>query len=257
MFSLTIDGQINLDLNLFTKIHRLILINPTDRVLALVDSHILPQLEHLSINNVGPASIVSHLQKTIFSNGFSNLQSYYMHGHRIVPVIEDWRQSPALRVLKVSYVESFVFTAILAACPNLYFLDLGIVNPSKPSTGVKPHRNLKHFILRTSYNTWSNNEYEGFLTDMFAYLPNVEKLSTHRRDKVSIINNSFIKYNWLSSILASYFPLLRRYYCYFHVFHIGHIKIKIGPHLMNIVNQLKDNFQNVHRNRYQSRLIID
>jgi len=253
LYTLIIINYIDLNLCLFNKIRRLILINPSNKLLEQFDICTFHNLEYLSVNCIGPISGISSLYKKIFLNNFPNLKSDYNLGHEAIRRIEGWIQSPILRILKIGFVEFFIFKAILSICPNLYYLDFGIIIPSESSTKIEPHLNLKQLILRTSYNTWSVS----VIKDVFACIPNLEKLSIHRKDNISIIRKSFIKYDWLSSIILSYFPLPHRFYCYFHIFHLGKTEIVIGPHLKNILNQIIENFENVHKNRYQTRLIID
>jgi hypothetical protein len=167
------------------------------------------------------------------------------------------RQTQTLHILKIESVELSVFKRILSICPNLYYLDMGIIIPSKSSSVIEPHMNLKHLILRTSYNHSSESESESVLKDLFSCLPKLEKLSIHRRNNISIIRPSFIKYDWYSSLLSSYFPLLRRFYCYFHLLHVNNVKIVIGPNLKIVLRRIMENFQNIYKNRYDACLFID
>lgn len=251
--TLIIDGHINLNLCLFNQIRALILINPNDELLVQIDTCMLDNLEHLSVNFIRPIYRI----KKVFSNGFPNLRSYYNLGHDTIRTIERSIQKPNLRRLKLGYMELFIFKAILSSCPNLYYLDFGIIISYKSSSKIEPHLNLKQLILRTAYKTWPSNENLSIFENIFICIPNLEKLSIHRRDNISIIRQSFIKYDWLSSIIHRYFPKLHQFYFYFHVFQLRNAKIQIGPHLKNILDQIIENFQNVYTNRYQARLIID
>jgi len=257
LYALTIDGYIDLNLSIFNKIRRLTLINPTDKLLEQFDLCRFDNLEHFSVTCVGPTYRIHYLHDMIFSNRFPNLKSYYNLNYEKIRSTEQWSDSPIIRILKIGFVEFSTFKAILSICPNLYYLDFGIIIPSKSSSKIEPHSNLKQLILRTKYNTWPVNQNLSIFEDLFTCIPNLEKLSIHRRDNISIISKSFIKYDWLSSILNSYFPLLHRFYCYFHIFQVRNSRIVVGPHLKNILNQIMDNFQNVYKNRYQARLIID
>ncbi|CAF5074260.1 unnamed protein product, partial [Rotaria sp. Silwood1] len=93
--------------------------------------------------------------------------------------------------------------------------------------------------------------------NLFLCLSNLEKLSIHRKDNISIIKKSFITYDWLSSIIQIYLPVLKQFNYYFHVFQLNNTKIQIGPHLNNILKKIIENFYYVHNNRYHARLIID
>jgi len=254
LYALTIDGYFDLNLSIFNKIRRLTLINPTDKLLEQFDLCRFDNLEHFSVTCVGPTYRIHYLHDMIFSNRFPNLKSYYNLNYEKIRSTEQWSDSPIIRILKIGFVEFSTFKAILSTCPNLYYLDFGIEIENEFSSKIEPHLNLKQLILRTSYNNWPTNEN---LSILFACIPNLEKLSIHRKDNISIIRKSFIKYDWLSSMINSYFPLLCRFYCYFHIFKLGNSKIRIGPNLKDIVNQIIENFHSVHNNRSQARLIID
>ena len=122
---------------------------------------------------------------------------------------------------------------------------------------IETHMNLKHLILRTSHQRRSESVNEPIFEVIFSCLPKLEKLSIHRRNNISIIQTSFIKYDWYSSLLSFYFPLLRRFYCYLHVLHVNNVKIVLGPNLKNILDRIIGNFRNIYKNRYDARLIID
>jgi hypothetical protein len=257
LYTLTINDSLNVNLSLFSNLHRLILINPIDELLVQFEIHQFKNLEHLSIRCVGPSHQMPCLYQRIFSNGFLNLQSYHSLGYEWIGRIEGWTGTSILRILKIREIQTFVFRSILSTCPNLYYLDCEIIIRNKSSSKIESHLNLKHLVLRTSYNAWLYDENLLIFKDLFACIPNLEKLTIHRRDNISIINKSFIKYDWLSLILRLYFPLLQRFYCYFHVFQLQNTRIEIGPYLRNILNQIIENFQYVHQNRYYARLIID
>ena len=78
-----------------------------------------------------------------------------------------YAQSQTLCVLKIGYVELSIFKSILSVCPNLSYLDMGITIPSTSSTPIESHVNLKHLILRTSYNIWLENKNELILKDLY------------------------------------------------------------------------------------------
>ena len=255
--TLKIDGYLELNLFAFNAIRNLILINPTDQLLTQFGIYPFAELEYLSVNCVGPSSQISFLYQLIFSNYFPRLEFYSNLSCETIQSIGNWTGSPHLRKLKLGYIKVSVIQTILSLCPNLYHLECGIIIPSDLSTRIKRHLKLKHLILKTSYRTLAKNENLPVLEDLFSCLPNLEKLSFHRRDNISIIRRSFLKYHWLSSIISLYFPLLRKFDFYFHLFRLRNGHIVIGPCLQIILEEMKENFQKIHSNRYQARLIID
>jgi hypothetical protein len=256
LYTLIINEPLNLNLGLFWNLRRLILINPIDELLSQLELYKFQTLEHLSIRRIRRSLQMFSLNQTIFSNGFSNLKSYNLE-YKWIGRLNVFTESPILRILKIEAVHFFVLRSILSICPNLYYLDVGIIIENQSSSKIEPHLNLKHLILRTLYYAWPNDQNISIFKDLFTCIPNLERLSIHRRDNISILKKSLIKYDWFSSIIGSCLPLLQRFYCYLHIFQLRNARIQIGPHLRNIVNKIIENFQYVHQNRYQARLIID
>ncbi|CAF1179894.1 unnamed protein product [Rotaria sordida] len=115
------------------------------------------------------------------------INEYLIFGHEAIRRIEGWQQLVILRVLKIGYIELLIFQTILSVCPNLNYFDLGIIIQSQLFSEIKSHINLKQLILRTSYNDLSKNENMLIFKNIFLCLPNLEKLSIHRNDNISII----------------------------------------------------------------------
>ncbi|CAF0742934.1 unnamed protein product [Adineta ricciae] len=258
LYSLSINDRTTIQLQSFNNLSRLILNNPTDKTLIQVQILPFDNLKHISLEVLRSSEAISSLHEKIFTNGFPKLTSFHHIGESVLRNINQWTQTITLHYLKLHYLDLSSIKLLLIICPNLYYLHTGITLPSEPSRQeVRPHANLKHLVLKTNRNTWKNNGQVPVFKDLFSCVPNLEQLTLHRSDNISIINRNFINYDWLSTIIPLYFPFLRRFYCYFHIFHVGQANIVIGPRMNNIFNQIVQQFDHVYRNLFKARLIVD
>jgi hypothetical protein len=243
--TLIINRAVDTNLNHFTKIRHLILRYPTDKLLGQLNANVLPHMEYLSVNHMH-ISVINHipnLYDKIFSNNLPNLKSCSLVEWSTITEIQQWSQSPSLRVLKVGTINLFICKAILSSCPNLYFLQLGRLTSSERSFHIKPHMILKRLIIKTDAFVQPWNEFD--VNSCLLYVPNLEYLSVHRSDMMLIS-----KFDWLASMVTCHLPLLRRFYFYCHIFSVEVIDPEI------LVTQIQEKFKNVHHNGYQSKLII-
>ncbi|CAF3242942.1 unnamed protein product [Rotaria sp. Silwood2] len=252
IYTLIINRSSNVYLTYFIEIRRLSLVNPTAELIGEFDNSVVPYLEYLSMSCESLTYYMPGFIKKNFSNNFPNLRSCHLIGVEPIYTSEGWTQSPSIRILKVGFIDLFIYPAILLACPNLCFLAL----ETSFSTNTFPHNqsymNLKRLDIRFPFRMWPRNAH--VIGIFFACLPNLEQLTVHRLDELSINIQFFLNDDWLASKIASYLSLLRQFTFYLHVFrknrHFESIPDKI-------LHQLQENFKNAHNNRYQSRLIID
>jgi len=130
IYTLKIDYAINIDLNYFTNIHRLILISPTSNQLKQVVFNPLPYLEHLTIGyeHFLYSYYIPDLCEKIFSNKFPHLTSCYLLEPRILEIIPNLTESIQIRILKLDNIDIFIYKNILSLCPNLYLFQFTIIN---------------------------------------------------------------------------------------------------------------------------------
>ncbi|CAF0837273.1 unnamed protein product [Adineta steineri] len=249
--SILIINEIQIELDQFTHIRCLILTIPFYRQIHQLSTHTFPYLEHLSINFLTqsfPYNIFNIYNK-IFSNEFPCLQSSYLQQAEVIHRFETWTHTLSLRKLKVGKINIFTYKAILSSCSNLYYrkfiknISKGILLPDKT------HVNLKKMIIELPlWNSYTLSEMNNFLS----YVPNLEQFSIYHAEFCADING-YLSYDWLSSSINSYLPLLHSFNYYFELFYFG---LSNTYDMENILSQIKEHFKKVHNNQYQSRLTI-
>jgi hypothetical protein len=250
--TLIIDTQIEEKLICFPNLHRLILDYVTDDLIFQLNSNTLPNLEYLSIDHKVHPFHMPDLRTKIFSNTFPNLKYCSISRMKLPCAIQDWTQSLSLRILKVNDIDSFIYTSILLACPNLYFLKFKLSVKSKIQSSIVSHTNLKRLIINMKHDDWPWDD--SVLEGYFLCIPNLEQLNISR----SISGNSnmmdyFQYYDWLLSMISSH--LLSLYQFKFDLYinrYIGLIEFDV----QDICRRLKINFNNVYKGRYESRLVV-
>ncbi|CAF0739288.1 unnamed protein product [Rotaria sordida] len=222
VYTLIVGRAININLNRFLNIRYLKLECPLKRVLAQLNSNILPYLKHLSI---------SHLD--------------------ILITIDEWISLPSLHTLKISCITSLAYQTILTACPNLVYLELSIFSSDQLKLNIESHKNLKKMIINVidMIWPWDDKVFHSYLS----CVPNLEKLNVYRSIFVSKITESLLNYDWLASKIDLYLLLLCRFNFYLKVIRSD---IFIEPNIENILCQIEEIFLHKHNNRYQSRHLI-
>jgi hypothetical protein len=247
--SLITIGEVDINLNNFQNLHRLILHYPSNKLLQQIENDILPNLEYLSIPDI--LFGMSPIFQKIFSNKFPNLKFCHFFGFETIETILQWTQIPSLRILKIGLIDFHAYKSILSACPNLYYLKLKMFQSYLKLSDIQSHSNLKKLELYSEINDWRYNDQ---LIDSFlGCVSNLEQLSIYRWISVSKIIELIPDYDWLSSIIAIRLPILK----YFNLcLHLEYYSEFIEFLNIEIRRQLRDCFFNAHQNRYQSRFII-
>ncbi|CAF4712127.1 unnamed protein product [Rotaria sp. Silwood1] len=252
IYTLTITQSMNVNLIHFIELRRLSLVNPTAELISQFDTSIVPYLEYLSVNCEALTYYMPDFIRKIFSNHFRNLRSCHLVGVEPIYTSEGWTQSPSIRILKVGFIDLFIYQAILLACPNLYFLDLETSFSTNTFSHSQSYMNLKRLNIKFPFKMWPRNEH--VIGVFFACLPNLEQLTIHRVDELSLSIPPLVNYDWLASKISLYLPSLRQFTFNLH-FCRKDRRFELAPD--NVLNQLQENFKNVHNNLYQSRLVID
>ncbi len=248
IYKLHIDQKIPINLNQFLRLRHLILNHPMDTLLTQLITLEFPYLEKLIITRGGLPLNLSHLHRKIFSNGFPRLHSFIEFS--AIHTIDGWTHSPILHTLKIGYIELSSYKAILSTCPNLYFLRLALPYTSEILSNVKPHENLKQMILKVPYNTKSANTiYSKYLQ----HTPNLEQLTINGIYVIQINKDFLLDNDWFSSIINEYLPLLQRFT---FKLEFSNVDGQTKSEMENLSKLLEEDFMNIHKGQYQSRLII-
>ena len=94
---------------------------------------------------------------------------------------------------------------------------------------------------------------DGNMANYLSCVPNLEQLSVRLAIYHSTLVESFLDYNWFGIIIADYLPVLQRFTLYAYFFNLNGFG---ETEILDFMNQMKEDFQIAHSNRYQSRLII-
>lgn len=249
--SLIIISEIYVDLQRFQHIRCLVLLTPTFSLIQQLNTQSFRSLEHLSINFPTPSFpyTLSGIINKIFSNQFPQLESCYLPKTEAIFKSNIWSQTLTLRKLIVGKLNILVYKAILTSCSNLYFFKFIKSKSNENLPSSEPHMNLRRMIIESPL--WSS----GNLSDVNSYLsyvPNLEQLSIYHAE-FGANTNEYLTYDWLSSSITTYLPSLRCFNYYFEMYYFG---LSNTLNIENNLRQIREDFQKVHNDKYQSRLII-
>jgi len=162
---------------------------------------------------------------------------------------DNWSQVLSLHKLAVGKINLFTYKAILTSCPNLYFLKFIKSTSEETSSSSILHTNLKRMIIVSPlWCTGKQSDINVFLS----FVPNLEQFSIHHAEFGANMNE-YLSYDWLSSSIMCYLPLLRHFNYSLEIYYFGMINT---CDIENNLSQIKEDFRKVHNDQYQSRLII-
>jgi len=246
---LIIYDRIQINLNYFSKLRRLILLQPTYELLKQLEINHLPYLEHLFIRL---GNRLENDSNKIFFNGFPDLKSCCLYQTGLLTISSSWIPMFSLRILKIGDIDLLIYKSILLSCPNLYFLKFTRLISDHKLIDTIRHIHLKKLVIVIP---WFEELFED--CDMNSYIscvPNLEQLTIHRTNESRSINESFLKFDWYASLIKSYLPLLSHFTYYFHILQ-SHRRFPFPT--PNILNRIQQHFHHVHDRLYQCRFIID
>ena len=238
--TLIIKYRTDIIFNYYRNIRRLILF----WIPYKLETGIFPNLEYLfiSLGNYRSAFPINRLHETIFSNGFPSLKYCFLPKISTIHKTERWTKLSSLRILKVGHIGLFTYIAILSTCTNLNFLhffeEKVLQTPTVLSQYVK-HENLKRLVIEDKYIG------TGVLNEYLSCVPKLEYLSIHVTEYHFKNLKYFQQFDWLASIISLHLPLLRQFKFYLPI-----VRAK------TFNSQLEQRFKELHKGRYQSRLII-
>jgi len=246
--TLIVDPWINFNLKHFPNIHRLRLDSVLPQVLEQLKPDIMPYLEHLSVLYTYNMYEMGLLHERIFSNRFINLKSCELYEKQALMTIPNWTQSPSINILKTDFINSTTYQAILSACPNLYFFKFWMFSLNEIPTNIQLHKNLKQMIIEFRESNWFYDD-DYILSRFLSCVPNLEILEIHRRTYSKHLKEHIENYDWLSSIINYRLPILRKFKFYFHLLDTKTID-------ENILIQIENDFNNLHKGQYKVQLEI-
>jgi hypothetical protein len=242
--NLIIHCQDYLSFKCFTNIRHLNLIQLTGYSLEQLDSKTLPYLEDLSVKNInGNSSDI--LYTKIFSNIFSGLKSSYISQDSEIQTNLKFEYLPVLCKLQIDIINLHIYETILSVCPNLNLFKFRL-KPSKSDGDIKLHFNLKRMIIKSEDYIQSRND--NAINHCLSFVPNLERLKIHQ-DFFQIYIPYDLNSDWYASSIDHYLPLLRRFNYDLRVWYLT----GMDPQIINTVDEMKRNFQNVHKDQYQSQ----
>jgi hypothetical protein len=249
VYTLILDYAVDIDLNHFVNIHRLILISPTSNQLNQVLCNTLPCLEHLSIGyeHFLFSYYIPDLCQKIFSDGFPRLKSCSLVEPRMLEIIPHLTQSTQLSFLKLDNIDILTYKNILSLCPTLYLFQFTILNQHDEFCHIQPHLNLKRMIIKfqslvTTFSDCVMNYY-------LSCVPNLEQLSIYEIN-FDVNIKEYLNYNWFASSIDNHLSTLRLFK--YHLYAYG-----MKTNNENVINDMKKNFKHIHKDQYQSRLILN
>lgn len=247
--SLTILDDLDVNLSNFPNLRRLILHNPSHKILEQFKYDILFNLEYLSIPN--NLFNMSPIFQKIFSNKFPHLKFCHLSGFETIETILPWTQVFSLRILKIGLIDFYVYKSILYSCPNLYYFKLKLFQSYLKLTNNYSHINLKKLEIHSEINDWYYNDQ---LIDSFlGCVQNLEELIIYQWISISQIVELIPDYHWFSTIISIRLPYLK----YFHFsLHLEYHSKFLEFLSLETRRELRKLFLNAHQNRYQSRFII-
>lgn len=247
VYTINIYSQNNLELKQFYNLHRLIIWFPTDEQIIQINTESFPYLEYLSVSFTITKSSICSLYQKIFSNGFPLLKSCFLSGCESPTNTTQWIQSPNLRYLNTTSN----YPSILAACPNLYSLNLKLTKLYDISFCLKPHFHLKRLRLILTSIIWLENEKN--FENLFLSIPTIEQFFFHKLFSITNSIDLLYNYDWLSRILNDYLPLLKEFTYHLYIINLFHIdQTDIEKNLF----QIKENFSRIYNNQLKFNLQI-
>ena len=247
-------ADVNLDN--FVNLRRLKFLQPTCEQLDRFDSVELPHLEYLFMgyglycHHDGNADHKHKRCDKVFSDAFPNLKSCYLFHPEGLYTFTAAIQMTELRILRVRKIDLPSYQVILSVCPNLHFFRLEVPNVKEQTSMINSHGNLRRMVLE--FDSFATSLGDDHIDDYLSSIPNLEQLSIYRLDEMSGLS-PYYAFNWHATSINRYLPLLRRFTYYLDIYFEDESAQNYSD---KISDRLRESFQRVHSNRYQSKLLF-
>jgi hypothetical protein len=253
VYTLFMDYGVNIDFKCFLNVRRLTLMSPTTNQLKQLVSDTLPYLEYLSVGyeHFLFSYYIPDLCYKIFSNGFPHLKSCHLLEPRLLETIPSLTGSTQLRILKMENIDIFIYKDILSLCPNLYFFQFRILSHHEEQCYIEPHHNLKRMIIK--FQSLIKPLFDCSIDLYLSCVPYLEQFTVHETN-FDVIITEYLDYKWFAGLIDHRLLSLRRFKYYLNIYAFEKI---IKQNNENIASRIKENFQCHHKDRYQSRLVLN
>jgi hypothetical protein len=249
VYALKLTGDVNINLNDFTNLHGLHL----STVLKQLETDTYPYLEYLTIvcTNRNIWLYFPVLCQKIFSNGFPNLKSCSLSESALIFKEPYFNQTSELRSLYVGEINLTSYQIILFECPKLeYFLfELHFSRGEGLLTNL--YSKLKKLVIMyTHFDLCPDDDNIG---DYLLCVPDLKELVIYNVSHCNYIEH-YLDYKWVTLYVNRYLPSLE--YFKFN-FWLVDADESFRDDNKNILNQIEENFKQLHNDRYRSVLSID
>jgi hypothetical protein len=113
------------------------------------------------------------------------------------------------------------------------------------------HRNLQQLIIRI--DDFIRSLIDETLNSYLSPVPNLKQLNVHLAILDSVVVGTFVDYDWLRLTVDDCLPLLEKFCFYVYFLNlIGFCESAVD----SMISRMKEQFQIVYKDRYQSRFFI-
>lgn len=244
---LTTIGALEIRLENFDKIRRLILRSPSKNVIDQLERIVLPDLEILFIDETFLE--ISTVLERIFSNVFPRLKICSIFGFETIETIRPWTKSPSICQVELSSIDFYVFQQVLISCRNLKVFKLKIFQNYLKLIPSFRHENLRTLQIESDVEDGRSNDE---LVDAFlSVVPRVENLIVRRTFSRPKLDEFSSGSDFLASILSNRLKFLSYFQVDFR-FDSNFDEFLSDETRMN----LHEKFDEVHKNFYRTRFTI-
>jgi hypothetical protein len=198
--TLIIDRGIQINLKYFKNLHELILHNPQNQIFEQINHHSIPHLEYISITHKRLTStirsLIGNLFYRILSNHFRQLKSCNLPLFGTSILEQNGFQSSCLTILIIGQISLSVYQTILVSCPNLCFFQFEKSDSMESASNIIIHSNLQQMIITDNDQIFPWND--KFIHNYLLFVPNLQKLTIHRRISLSKLSE-YSKSDWFTS----------------------------------------------------------
>lgn len=246
IYTLTINASVNINLNQFVNLHRLILLSPTSKQFHHLSCISLPFLEHLSIGyeHYLYSSYIMDLSKKIFSsNQYPRLTSCYLFERKFLEFPLTFSPENNLRIVKINEINHSIYQTLLSLCPQLNSLEFTMFHEQIDCISTEHHFQVQRMIIK--YPNFQEQFSENLINSYLSFVPCLVQLNIHEmnfHDHFQIYVNS----NWFSPSIVRFLPRMKQFGYFLYIY-------GFNDHLNDSCQR---QFHAQHSRHYQSKLVL-